>query len=348
MSEKDLCTKALEVYNDVFADIINVLLLKKEKIEQEKLRDLPAEKIYKDQTGTYRSMYRDTLKEYRIRKENNYFALASFGLENQTKVERMMPVRVQGYDYTSYKKQMEIYKKERQDLNKALKTTRENGEQEREKEILEKLEDMGEFYLHPMITLVLNFSEQRWNQPTALKELVEDDNPFKKYMTDYSIRVYDIAYLEDEVIEKFTSDFRIIAKFFKSRRMNAGKYEPDDMEIKHLEALTDFLQVFTDDGEYDKILPQLLERQRKGEVITMCKVREAWVAEGIEQGIEKGIEKGIEQGIEQGMRKGIEKGLQVLVSTLKNLLSTPEEIMEQVIRNEEYKDIKLEDIKRYY
>lgn len=36
-----------------------------------------------------------------------------------------------------------------------------------------------------------------------------------KYVQDYKINVFDIAFLKDEVIEKFTSDFKAVARFSK-------------------------------------------------------------------------------------------------------------------------------------
>ena len=42
----------------------------------------------------------------------------------------------------------------------------------------------------------------------------------KGYIQDYRITVFDIAYLEDETIEKFRSDFKHVAQFFKCRRLN--------------------------------------------------------------------------------------------------------------------------------
>ena len=40
---------------------------------------------------------------------------------------------------------------------------------------------------------------------------------FKSYVQDYKVMVFDIAFLEDEVIERFTSDFKLIAKFFQKQ-----------------------------------------------------------------------------------------------------------------------------------
>lgn len=45
------------------------------------------------------------------------------------------------------------------------------------------------------------------------------DDELAEYVQDYKIHVFDIAFLEDETIEAFTSDFKEIARFFKRKRL---------------------------------------------------------------------------------------------------------------------------------
>lgn len=62
-------------------------------IDPQKLRDEPTESFYVDDDGNMRNMFRDILKSY-----NNQMTLFFLGLENETKVERPMPIRSMGYD----------------------------------------------------------------------------------------------------------------------------------------------------------------------------------------------------------------------------------------------------------
>lgn len=74
-------------------------------------------------------------------------------------------------------------------------------------------------FLHPVITLVLNFSNQRWGRVQTLRDLMgEIPKELEPYFQDYRIHVFDIAYLSDEVIALFQSDFRVVAQFFKNRQ----------------------------------------------------------------------------------------------------------------------------------
>lgn len=73
----------------------------------------------------------------------------------------------------------------------------------------------------------------------------------KKYVEDYKIRVYDIAFLSDNIIEQFTSDFKFVALFFKDRRLGVDTLRTNQAaRVRHIEAVLDFLSVFTKDERY--------------------------------------------------------------------------------------------------
>ncbi len=73
----------------------------------------------------------------------------------------------------------------------------------------------------------------------------------KKYVEDYKIRVYDIAFLSDNIIEQFTSDFKFVARFFKDRRLGVDTLRTNQAaRVRHIEAVLDSLSVFTKDERY--------------------------------------------------------------------------------------------------
>ena len=78
MQEKDKTQKMLERYNDVFADILNVLLFDGEKVvDESSLTDALPMSILKID-GRVRSQERDVAKYW----ENSKINIALFGLEN--------------------------------------------------------------------------------------------------------------------------------------------------------------------------------------------------------------------------------------------------------------------------
>lgn len=179
MGEKDLTEKILEDYNDIFADIVNVLVFKgKQRIKPEDLETGAVHSQYRsDTSGTLHEQERDVVKYWK----NGKVKLAICGLENQTAVEPKMPLRVFGYEGASYRGQLE------------------------------------EKHTVPVITLVLYFGNEHWNAGKHLKDLLDIPQGMEEYVNDLKINVFEIAWLTDEQISMFKSDFRIVADFFVER-----------------------------------------------------------------------------------------------------------------------------------
>lgn len=177
MGQKDIQEKILVAYNDVFADIVNVLLLGQDYIKPEDLEDGPTESFYKDKDGKSHNQIRDVLKFYK----NGEIIIAAMGIENQSQETDDMPIRVMGYDYANLRKQLED----------------------------------GRNPIYPAITIVLNFSDKKWSKPKSLKEMYREiPNVFEPFVQDYKIFVYDVAFLPEETRDKFTSDFKVVADLF--------------------------------------------------------------------------------------------------------------------------------------
>ena len=250
--EKDITQKALEMYNDVFADIINVLLFNGENVvTEDSLTDVLQESILKIDGGI-RAQYRDIAKYWYKSK----IKLSMFGLENQTKPEKRMPLRVFGYDGTEYVKQ---------------------AKKENNKEVL-----------YPVITLVLYFGyNSRWNQPKSLFELLEIDERIKPYVNDFKINLFEIAYLDREKIDMFKSDFWILADYLYQMRVNKD-YVAGDTVIEHVDELLMLMSAMTKDYRFEETINEVKGK----EYVTMCEVLDRVEARGREEGIKEGIKEG--------------------------------------------------------
>ena len=101
MAEKDITQKVLEQYNDVFMDIVNVLLFNGEMVVREDdLIDLPTSSSKKiGRKINYQD--RDVAKYW----QGNKINIAMLGLENQTDPDKLMPLRVISYDGAEYGRQ---------------------------------------------------------------------------------------------------------------------------------------------------------------------------------------------------------------------------------------------------
>ena len=256
MKDKDITQKVLEKYNDVFADILNVLLFNgRDVVEESTLTDAwPMSMLKID--GRVRSQERDIAKYWRKSKIN----VALFGLENQTTPNKLMPLRVLGYDGAEYVKQSR-----KENIDKAK---------------------------YPVITLVLYLGyEKEWNYPKTLFEVLDIDEDIKPYVNDFKINLFEIAYLDKEKINLFKSDFRILADYLYQMRVNRD-YIADETTIEHVEELLTLMSAMTGDNRFEETINDLKGKEK----INMCEVLDRVEARGIEKGIEQGIEQGVKRG----------------------------------------------------
>jgi len=101
MQEKDISQKMLEQFNDVFSDIVNVLLFNGENVvDENSLLDTPTTAMLKID-GSVHSQDRDVAKYW----QHSCINIALFGFENQTVPDKLMPLRVISYDGTEYGRQ---------------------------------------------------------------------------------------------------------------------------------------------------------------------------------------------------------------------------------------------------
>ena len=273
MAEKDKVEKLLEDYPDVFADIINVLIYDgKQIVKPEELRTTNIQSQYKASDDVLHEEERDTLKEWTKGKDYKVF----FGIENQTTKDRKMPLRVIAYDGASYRSQM--LKKQQKDFCK-------------------------------VITLVLHFGNRRWKGDKELQEIIKKQSGEEDRFQNYKLNVFDIAYLTEEQVKMFRSDFGIIADYFVKRRKGykiIENYQP----IKHVDEMLKFMKIFAED---DRFLKLDLKRDEKGE-ITMCTILDA-----VEQ---KGYSRGEMNGINKGKKIGYKNGQDEILKLVKILIAS--------------------------
>ena len=275
MQQKDLSEKVLEDNNDIFADIVNALLFDGEDtVEEDTLVNTTVHSQYKDDSGKLHEQERDVAKYWR--KGDTDIVL--YGIENQTKVESRMPVRIFGYEGASYRGQHD------------------------KKTIV------------PVITMVLYYgTDRRWTAPANIKSLIKVPDGLDKYVNDVKANVFEIAWLTDDQISKFKSDFKIVANFFVNKRKNKDYIPDDKTTIKHVDEILKFLSVMTGDNRYEKLLAD------KEGVSNMCDVAQRLEDRGMKKGIEKG-NRMIYSLVEEksiSMEKGAEK-LGISVEKLKD------------------------------
>lgn len=138
------------------------------------------------------------------------------------------------------------------------------------------------------MNLVLYFGiDRKWDRPVCLKEVLNIPEGLDEFVNDYRIHVVNVAWLSQETIDLFRSDFRVVANFFCEKRKNENYVPKDKQVIKHVDEVLKLLSVMTGDNKYQEVLSG---GDRKG-VNTMCEVAERLVNQGKAEGRLEGEKK---------------------------------------------------------
>lgn len=239
MGTKDTTQKRLEDFEDIFADISKVLLYDGEDIIKEnELETVTAKDTYTVEQQIH-EVERDVAKRWR----HHSLHISLIGLENQTGPDYKMPLRVICYDGTSYRAQL-------------------NAEESKK--------------TYPVITLVLYMgTEKHWTAPKQLTDCFKYDERLSKFISNYKINVVELAWLSDEQIMKFKTEFRNFVELLRDTRLGRKpQYSP--IQLKHVHELLQLMRVMSDNDEYEQLLKQttnnLKQKKLKGDEITMKKI----------------------------------------------------------------------------
>jgi hypothetical protein len=226
VGEKDIAEKTLEAYNDVFADIVNVLLFDGRRlVDEDALEDRGTHSSYKVD-GRLRELGRDVAKVWK----DGIIRLACIGIENQTKTDKYMPLRIVGYDGAEYRTQYET---------------------------------KGEKY--PVVTFILYFgTDVKWADEIHLKDCLDIPDELRAYVSDYTVKVFSVAYLPQETVDKFTSDFGVVAEYFVQKRTQPH-YTPSPRKLKHVRETLELLSVM---GGKHKFIDTYNEYYRNDDMAT--------------------------------------------------------------------------------
>ena len=275
MAGKDISEKILESYNDAFTDIVNVLLFDGQQvIHPEELEDQAPRSAYKAD-GKLREMERDVAKRW----TKSNIRIACVGLENQTEPDADMPLRVYSYDGAEYHAQ---------------------------------LRSAGPRY--PVVTLVLYFGHKKhWDKPQTLYEAANVPELFRPYVPDMKINLFEIAWLSRDQVDKFRSDFRIVADYFVQMQ-ESGDYEPSRESIDHVQETLQLLSVMTGDHRFEEAFE---DGAGKGEARNMCEVLDRVEARGKARGEAIGEARGKAIGTAIGEEKANIANIRSLMKNLK-------------------------------
>ena len=293
--------------NNLFSDMINGTLFHgSHMIDLIHLHSFDSnESTYIDTFGIDRT--RDVVKKY----EDGYIIL--IGIENQSTVDETMPIRILGYDFINYMNQQKIFSRD------CLLITKHNKECPGDKKKLPKLE------LCPVMSVVINYGERRWNKSLTLKGMMKSiPKVFEEYINDWEIKVIDIIDVDYKKFEN--KDNRDLVLGIQRLYESKGEVEVlEEIDMSYETAI----ELFSVTGSKDML--EIVQGMKK-EDYDMCTAMEIFKkrTEGI------GFEKGKNAGIEKGRN---EREIELVMNTYNHGMN-----IEDIVR---YTNLNQEEIIRY-
>lgn len=214
---------------------------------------------------------RDVFKHVNI-KQGDTATYVLLGIENQSLIHYAMPVKNLLYDALNYTEQV---RNEEKELKK-------NGKKMDSAEYLSGF--LKDSKIYPVITLVLNWSNKRWNGPRKLSDMFSDIDPrILEHINDYELKILDPHDIED--FSKFSTMLGDVLEFIKYQddeeyleRTLKEKGEDWTLDIDSVNAIN----TFTD--------AKISIKEAEEGFVKMCRATEVYVERGIEKGIEKGTD----------------------------------------------------------
>ena len=278
----------LEEYPEVFADIVNVLIFGGERV-------VKAEELSDIPTLTHKR----NKFEHQVSKiwKAGHLRFSYLAFEKPSNLNRYIPLRSIGYDGSLY--------------DDELKTAKSVSE------------------LYPVINMVLYLGyENRWNIPLNLNSCFHMPKRLQPYISDYKTNLFEIAWLSEETVRKFQSDFRFIVEYC-TQAQKKMIWEPMYGEADHINEVFEMLYDMTEDERFLIVL----EEPRLGGNSTMPSVvLDRIEYRGMMLGRDDGLSTGREYGKEDLARLLLQKG-KVTVEDIQEVTGWKKNKIEGLLRD---------------
>lgn len=260
----DVILKDFWRQNDRFADLFNAVVFQgKQILKPEELCEMDT-----DMSGIIRfKNYEESLVRMRdvVKKTAFGVEFIVLGIEIQQKTHYAMPLRTLLYDGMGYLKEYQeishLYKEET-----GSKTV---------DEFLSKMRK--EERLHPIISIVVYYSEQIWDGPLCLKDMiVEMPEEIERVFSDYKMNLVQVRDSDQYVF--YNEDVRTV--FEISREIFRGNFEKIAALYKNKEIDSELITVIGKITDSEGLMCQ----GSKKEVANMCTALEKLKDEGRQEG----------------------------------------------------------------
>lgn len=279
--------------NKRFADFFNAVIFKgKEVINPQGLEDVDTESSSILENKKYAEAITASRDNIKIHKKSTQYGIhfVMLGIEGQEHIHYAMPLRVMGYDYSTYKKQYN---------NNASRYKKAAGLDE--DEYLSKMKKTDKFV--PVITVVLYYGEKPWDGAKSLYGMLDIPEEIKEYVNDYKMHLIEAR--QHNLILNNTDNkdfFNLLGIMLnKDLPVNEAKEKAICYSREHK---TDKSVIMAAAGAANAPLDYNL-LNKEGEDI-MCTLFKKLAEENRTEGLAEGLAKGLAEGI---IETGLECGL---------------------------------------
>ena len=300
----DVILKAFWRDNDRFADLFNATVFEENQV----LRPEMLQEADTDVSGTIRTVSSDEISLNRnrdvIKKTAMGVEFAILAVESQMKIHYAAPLRTMLYDGLGYQKEYsEITKRNKEKMRESGGESEQNKKEKQKRrmtsdEFLSKMRK--EDRLHPIITIVVCYSEDIWDGPVCLKDMIIDmPEQIEKVFSDYKMNLVQIRdsgqyiFHNEDVKNLFEvsrliyeENFQKLEMEYENKRLNGemvrliGKITgtdvldefEEDEEVegsKMCKALENLKESGRVEGELNKIKEQITKKIAKGKTAEM-------------------------------------------------------------------------------
>ncbi len=267
----DVLAKEYLRKNEIFADLVNMAIFRgKQRVRPENLRELDTTSEAIVVSGTEKDkpiqMIRDIFKEC-VAFTDGEHTYVYIGIENQTKIDYAMPLRVAVSNDLFWLRQ----------IREKQRVLREEGRIEDRITSVPK-----ETKLHPVMTIVLYWGDKPWDGPRSMRDMIAPLLPeFEALIPDYPIVIIEPRALSPKQMNRLHSDLKAVFECMrKSKDRNAlRELISQDKRFKDLDSLAALL--------INTVLKLKLRicDEKKEEKIDMCQAWEEILAEERNNGI---------------------------------------------------------------
>lgn len=267
--------------NERFADLFNAVMFHGEEV----LRPEELQEMDTDVSGIIQLKdHAESLMRIRdvVKKMAFGVEFVVFGIESQQNIHYAMPLRAMLYDGMGYLK-------EYQEITRSHKA---------EKAVMSKEEFLSgmkkEDRLHPIISIVIYYSEYPWDGPLCLEDMmVEMPEEIRKIFSDYKMNLVQVQDSGQYVFHN--EDVRLV--FELSREFFRGDLEKIKEKYKNQDIKQELLMVI------GKIIDssELMHWKQEGKVENVCTAVKKWEKEWYENGLEHGHAEGVKEGRKNGI-----------------------------------------------